>query len=335
MAPDVRFEPPDLTQALHRLLAQIPPGRVTTYGALARALGDVRAAVWVAEHLAVHRHEERCPCHRVVRVSGDLGRFVTGRLSDKSSLLVAEGVPVREGRVALAGVAMEAAEFDSPAPLRALQAWQRRLAEQVVETPLTTPPRWLCGLDVAYPSPDVARGAAVLLDAASLTTVWESSCTASAAFPYIPGYLAVRELPVLLDLWELVLRALGQKLSTTETVCFVDGNGRLHPRRAGVACCFGVLADVPTIGLGKSLLCGTVENGAGASASQTIAGAAAVRDGTETIGAALPGRQGGRPLYVSVGHRLTLREAVQVVRQCTTQHRLPEPLYRADRRSRK
>lgn len=323
MPPRRRFAPPDLAAALDALLRQIPAGRVTTYGELARALGDVRLSAWIGERLLAHPHEGACPCHRVVRSNGAVGLWITGDPAEKTSRLIAEGVAIRGGTVELADVGMAAGEFRTSAPLKRLQELQSEIAAEVRDIAVPWEPRLLCGLDVAYPSSDVAVGAAVLVDAYSGEVVWRQSLRDAARFPYVPGYLAFRELPLLLALWEqAALRA------DSATVCFVDGNGRLHPRRAGVACCFGVLADVPTIGVSKSLLCGRPDETA-----PRIAGKVPIRQGDETLGVLLPGRRGGRPLYLSVGHRLSLTQCVQWTCQARTTHRLPEPLYLADRLS--
>lgn len=252
-----------------------------------------------------------------------MGLWITGDPAEKESRLAAEGVVVQEGAVDLADVGMTAGEFETSAPLARLQELQRQIAAEVRETPLPRRPALLCGLDVAYPAPETAIGAAVLMDADSGEIVWQHTLRDTPRFPYVPGYLAFRELPLLLALWEAVAPR-----ADRSSVCFVDGNGRLHPRRAGVACCFGVLADVPTIGVGKSLLCGRPD-----ATAARIAGEVPIRQEDETLGVMVRGRRGGRPLYVSVGHRVSLAQCVELTQQVRTTHRLPEPLYLADRLS--
>jgi deoxyribonuclease V len=315
---------PDLQRHLDALLRQVPRGRVTTYGELARALGDVRAARWVGESLLNHPHNDRCGCHRVVRSTGEVGLYVTGDAAEKAARLVRDGITVEDQRVNLTS-AMRAGEFDSPAPLRRLVDFQQSVRRRLQLTPLRREPGLLCGLDVAYLPDGTASGAAVLIDAATLETVGEESGRMPAAFPYIPGYLAFRELPLMMMIWRLAAAH-----ASRGVVCFVDGNGMLHPRRAGVASCFGVLADVPTIGIGKSLLCGRVEP-SGPSAAE----APPVVDQGEIVARSLKSRDSSRPIYVSVGNRLTLEDAVRLTRRCLTEHRLPEPIHRADRLSKR
>ena len=201
---------------------------------------------------------------------------------------------------------------------------QSAIASRVQEGPLADAPRMLCGLDVAYLATGQALGAAVALEAKSLETIAEITLAAPAAFPYIPGYLTFRELPVLLALWEQLRTRAGRRM-----VCLGDGNGRLHPRRAGVASVFGVCTGVPTIGVSKSRLCGREVNTPGQPPGERC-----VFDGDDLLGIALQDSATSRPIYVSVGHRITLAEAVEIVRRSRVGHRLPEPTHRADRLSR-
>lgn len=125
-----------------------------------------------------------------------------------------------------------------------------------------------------------------------------------------------------------ITKALNQ-LSKRPDLLLVDGQGLAHPHRFGLACHLGVLADVPTIGVAKSRLIGTyeepgIERGAWSP----------LTDGGETIGAVLRTRRAVRPVFVSVGHRISLRTAIDLVLRCTSQFRLPEPIRAADRLSR-
>jgi deoxyribonuclease V len=135
-------------------------------------------------------------------------------------------------------------------------------------------------------------------------------------FPYAPGYLSFRETPALL--------AALAGLRRRPDLILCDGQGLAHPRRFGLASHLGVLLDVPTIGVAKSRLVGThgpVPEARGAWVP--------LRDGAETIGAVLRTRAGARPVYVSVGHRVSLETAVETVLRCAPRYRLPEPVRRA------
>lgn len=321
---------PDLVGELRELLRQVPTGRVTMYGELARALGDVRAARWIGEFLVrEHGHTTDCPCHRVVRSTGEIGLYVSGNEREKASRLRAEGVAVRNGHVDTR-TALRAAEFVSSSPLTRLSAFQDEVGRRVRMSLLTESPEFLCGLDVAYAEDGTAVGAAVVLSVDRLDLVREFTCRRPAAFPYIPGYLAFRELPVLLDLWTQIASKF-----PSGVLCFVDGNGRLHPRRAGIASCFGLLADVPTIGIGKSLLCGRVTPPTGERANPAVQPGDIVL-GDEVIGRAVrPDDSTGPPVYASVGHRLTLDEVAAWTKEVWRSRRLPEPIWLADRLSKR
>jgi deoxyribonuclease V len=138
-------------------------------------------------------------------------------------------------------------------------------------------------------------------------------------FPYVPGLLSFREVPGLL--------AGLRKLRRPPDLLMCDGQGRAHPRRFGLACHVGVICNLPTIGCAKSRLLGTHEAVAARRGSR-----AALRDGDEIIGEVLRTQNGVKPLYVSVGHRVSPDQARQIVLKCSTRHRLPEPTRLADRR---
>jgi len=111
---------------------------------------------------------------------------------------------------------------------------------------------------------------------------------------------------------------------------FIDGNGYLHPRRAGIASCFGLIADAPTIGVGKSLLCGRVDLH-----EMTAVDRRAVTHDDELIGVALKSRDDSKPVFVSPGHRIDFDGAAGLARRMMRGHRLPEPVHRADRLSKR
>ena len=251
-----------------------------------------------------------------------MGLYIA-EVEEKRARLADEGRLLTSDRANLAG-ALTAADFHSDAPLKALLAWQEQTGRAVDCRPLTDVPQMFCGLDVAYRRDGTAVGAAVLLDAESLEVVAQETVAIPDAFPYIPGYLSVRELPVLTAAWERVA-----KYATEVTVCCVDGHGRLHPRRAGVASAFGVTTGLPSIGIGKSLLCGRPEP-CGDPRRQE----ARILHNGEVVGQAIASRPRRRPVYVSIGHRLSLDEAVRFARGMFTIRRLPLATDLADRLTR-
>ncbi|NLE75756.1 MAG: endonuclease V [Chloroflexi bacterium] len=198
-------------------------------------------------------------------------------------------------------------------------AVQRALAEQVQTGGWPGRVALVAGVDVSVRG-GLARAAVAVLSYPALRLEAWATATRPVEFPYVPGLLAFRELPV-------VLQALAA-LAVEPDLYLCDAQGVAHPRRLGLASHLGVLLDRPTIGCAKSRLCGepagplSLEQG-----SQTpLLG----RDGQE-IGAVVRTRQGVRPLYVSVGHRVALAQAVAFTLSCHGGVRLPEPTRQAHR----
>ncbi len=192
---------------------------------------------------------------------------------------------------------------------------QRELAGQVREAPLAGPPERVAGLDVSVRG-DRVRTAIVVLGLPGLETLDEAVWEGAVAFPYVPGLLSFRELPAILPALE--------RLRVAPDVYMLDGQGRAHPRRFGLACHLGVLLDRPALGVAKSLLVGRCEalpEGRGAEAPLVHRG--------EVVGAAVRTRAGVQPVYVSVGHALTLAEATALTLATATRYRIPEPTRRA------
>ncbi|HEV8000537.1 MAG TPA: endonuclease V [Planctomycetaceae bacterium] len=323
----MQFDVPllDLECELTDLLAQIPRGRVTTYGDLADALGLRAAARWVGEFLRSHPHPEECPCHRVVRKGGELGLYVEGREpAEKSDRLRSEGVPVRDGRIE-GFDEFVFRDFRSTKPLARLIELQQELAQRVQLVPRRDVPRLAAGFDVSYSRDGMATGACAVVESGSGRVVWSTTYRDRPRLPYIPSLLTFRELPMLLALFERSHREFPQL-----DLYFVDGNGILHPRGAGVAACFGVVADVPTIGVAKSLLCGRLQEPAGD--APDFSALLTVND--RVVGAVLIAPSSVRPLYVSPGQKVDVASAARLARAFAFGHRLPEPLYWADRLSR-
>lgn len=204
----------------------------------------------------------------------------------------------------------------TPAAARALQ---EQLRTQVIRGGRLESVHWVAGVDVAFPAQGaVSRGAAVLLRFPQLVPVVGSVAELPTRFPYVPGLLSFRELPALL--------AALAGLPEQPDVILVDGQGIAHPRRFGVACHLGLTLDCPTIGVAKSVLCGTHEDPAPERGGQSPL----IHKG-EVIGTVLRTRERVRPVIVSCGHRVGLPEAVALVQACTRGYRLPEPTRLADR----
>ncbi len=190
---------------------------------------------------------------------------------------------------------------------------QRELAQQVVMRDEMGRVRHVAGVDVGFEGEanKTARAAVVVLRYPSLAPVEVAVARMPVVFPYIPGLLSFREIPV-------VLRAF-DRLKIVPDVVLADGQGRAHPRRLGFASHLGLVTGLPTIGCAKSRLIGSApepRNEAGAWAELTDRG--------EIIGAVLRTRVNCKPLYISVGHRVNLARAIELVLGCCRGYRLPE-----------
>ncbi|MEX0939056.1 MAG: endonuclease V [Pirellulales bacterium] len=314
---------PDLESALVALLGQVPEGKATTHGRLAAALGDRIAARWVGHWVLHHRHTPGCPCHRVVRVDGSCAAYIAGSSDDKLARLAAEGVQITGGRVDLERSGFEA--FRSKRPLVELRSIQQAMVEQYSQQPPTHRLETVAGLDISYVNPRRAVAAYVLLDRGSREVIWTTTLTGEVRFPYVTTYLAFRELPLLWALWEKATES-----GFAADAYLVDGSGILHQRHAGIATCFGVTSDVPTVGVTKKLLCGRLDE------DRLPAGQwCYVREGAQATGAALwPTDKSRKPIYASPGHRMSVDLAAQLTQEMMHGHKLPKPLYWADRLSR-
>lgn len=189
---------------------------------------------------------------------------------------------------------------------------QRLMSSRVIERYEARPIRLVAGVDVGFEEDKtVSRAAAVVLSYPHLRPVEAAIARRRVTFPYIPGLLAYRELPSVLD-------ALAQ-LKSEPDIIIVDGHGRAHPRRFGITCYLGVLLDCVTIGCAKSVLVGAAEE-----PDNRVGAWTPLVDKGEVVGAALRTRVGVKPIYVSIGNKIDLETAINLVGKCTRTYRLPE-----------
>jgi len=189
---------------------------------------------------------------------------------------------------------------------------QRRLARKVVTEDQPGQVRLVAGIDVGFEKNNtVTRAAVVVLSFPELTVYEQRIACRPTSFPYIPGLLSFREVPAVLD-------ALSQ-LECVPDLLLCDGQGLAHPRRFGLACHIAVLTGVASIGVAKTRLIGEYEEPGIEKGSWSP-----LIHGDQIIGAVLRTRTNTRPLFVSVGSRVSLTTAVRYVLDCTTRYRLPE-----------
>jgi len=172
----------------------------------------------------------------------------------------------------------------------------------------------VAGVDVAYVN-GTSIGAVAVLDYDSLKIVESKTALCETRFPYIPTLLSFREIPPTLSSIK--------KLRKQPDVLLVDGQGFAHPFRCGFASHLGLVLGKPTIGVAKSRLIGEAEE------NKVQEDVALLRDKGQVIGAVVATKHDCKPVYVSVGHMISLQTAIKIVKHCTRDNRIPEPTLRA------
>ncbi|AEH44150.1 Deoxyribonuclease V [Thermodesulfatator indicus DSM 15286] len=203
-----------------------------------------------------------------------------------------------------------------PGKLDDLKTLQKNLARQIKLAPLSHLPRLIGGADVSYIEPGYAIGAVVVYDLEKGKVIEETYAVEKVTFPYIPGFLSFREVPV--------LKKAFAKLKIKPEVLLVDGQGILHPRGLGLASHLGLELNIPTIGVAKKPLIGEFElpeDKPGAFCPIFING--------QVKGVVLRTRKGVKPVFVSPGHLIDLESALKVVKASLSGYRIPEPLRKA------
>jgi deoxyribonuclease V len=191
------------------------------------------------------------------------------------------------------------------------RAIQRGLAKKVIKQDcFSKPPKIVAGVDVAY-SGDEAFSAVVLLDFENLELVETSTARSVVAVPYVPSFLFFRE-------GEPMTEAIA-KLNKMADVYLINAHGIAHPERCGCASQFGLTLDIATIGVAGEVLYGEVSESENGRTKY-------VKDGEEIIGAALLSKAVSKPIYVSVGHKVSLKSAIEIIQKTTKGNRMPEPL---------
>ena len=213
--------------------------------------------------------------------------------------------------------------WEMPASIQDAKAMQEALSGQVERTGIVSPDevRWIAGVDASI-SRDGERmiGCICLLSWPRLVLEDVVITTDRVAFPYVPGYLSFREVPVLLKAAE--------RLQVVPDLTMVDGQGIAHPRRLGLASHFGLVTGWRTLGCAKNRLvgeCGEPGNEKGSTSPCMV--------GEEQVATVVRSRTGVKPLWISTGHGIDPDHAVEWVLACTTRYRLPEPVRAAHRQA--
>ncbi len=201
-----------------------------------------------------------------------------------------------------------------PSDARAIQG---NLAVQVVKRDTFTSVSTVCGVDVSFKG-GMASAACVVMNFPELEMLVYSTHSTPVRFPYIPGLLSFREIPPLLHALEI--------LTVEPDLIIADGQGIAHTRALGLASHLGLLLDTPTIGCAKSRLTGSFEEPGEERFDWEY-----LHRGDDIIGAVLRTRRGAKPVFVSIGHRISLHSALYYVSRCCTKYRITEPVRTAHR----
>ncbi|KAA6436700.1 deoxyribonuclease V [Dyadobacter flavalbus] len=194
---------------------------------------------------------------------------------------------------------------------------QKNLREQLNLKPLQSPIRTIAGADISLSlySETVYAGM-VILSFPDLQPVAYSLVKSSTTFPYVPGFLAFREIPSLLKVYE--------QIPVKPDVIMFDGNGIIHTRRMGIASHFGVLTDSVTMGCAKKKLTGQYEDPGENRGEYSL-----LTDKGETIGYVLRSKNNVKPVFISPGHNMSLDDSLNIAMKCINKYRLPEPTRKA------
>lgn len=303
----------NIYQAVYDMVSQIPSGKVSTYGEIAISLGDIRAARAVGRILNSNPKLVKVPCHRVVHSNSDVGGYRLG-VKKKIGLLKDEGIEVRDGKVE-AFSSFLFSDFKTDYPLRKLRKEQKILNKKVILDDTFEKIETVAGVDVAYSDND-AYGACVVFDYETKKIIDEKIVKTKIDFPYISTYLSFREYPVI----EKIMKTLKEK----PTVLMIDGNGILHPFGIGLASHAGVLLNILTIGVAKTLLCGKPEF-----TPEKEGDFSRIIYKNKTIGFCLKSSKNAKPVFVSPGQKVSFETSLEVVKRFC-KYRIPEPIRMAD-----
>lgn len=275
------FENYDLYSYFYGLVSQIPKGKVSTYGSLAEALGDPISARACGYMLSINEHPDTIPCYRVVKSTGEVWKYTHPLgTEEKIRRLNADGISIKNGSI-------DNFEdyffnpFNTIYPLKKMQEEQNLLSNYVVlEDDFNSD--LIGAIDVSY---DDFNGYAAFVsqnggDIDIATTVLP------VRFPYIPSYLAYRE-----------FRFISKLCKGFKGTLLVDASGYLHPRKIGLASFAGLILDVPTIGVSKSILTGKVSGNW-------------IMNENNRAGYII-----NKKTIVSAGHRVSLDSSIKLVRK--------------------
>ncbi len=290
------------------LVRQIPDRKISSYGEVAKALGDIIASRAVGRMMNQNPNADNMPCFKIVHSDGRIGGFGLG-INDKIRRLDEDNVSVDDGKI----IDFESflfKDFKTNFPLKILRNEQIELSKKVILKDDFSKLGTIAGIDVSYPKSEFenAKGACVVMDYKTKDIIEEITISAKTEFPYISTYLAYRELPI--------IKKLVNNLKTKPTIFMFDGNGILHPYSFGLASHAGVDLDVPSIGVAKRLLYGNVIN------------REVFINGKKRGYIFFSSTKIKNPIYISPGNRVSFETSLKIVKHFC-RYKIPEPLRRA------
>ncbi len=300
----------NLFEYTYDLVRQIPPQRLSTYGAIANALGDARAARAVGRMMNQNPDADTMPCFKIVYSDGSLGGFGLG-IEDKIRRITQDGITVNHGKIQDFNTIFFN-QFQTIYPLKKLQEEQNQMQQQVSTIDdITKPINIVGGIDVAYQKNEFEDACAcyIGIDLNTFEIVETQHAYATTYFPYIPSYLTYREYPVIQEVIK--------KIKKTPSILMIDGNGLLHPRNCGIACYVGLKHNIPTIGVAKRRLLGQIKGDK-------------ILIDCKVCAQSLISGKARTPIFISPGHKISLETSYTITKKlCHYKH--PEPLRLAHR----
>ena len=301
----------NLYQYTYDLVSQIPPGKISTYGAVAKALGDIRASRAVGRMMNQNPNPDTMPCYKIVYSDGGIGGFKPG-VKDKIDRLKKDNIQVKNGKI-INFENVLFTDFNTTYPLKKCRKKQLKLRNKLIiqdqfnESGISM----IAGFDVAYPKNDFKKAciACIIIDYKTKEIIETKTLFLHTHFPYIPTYLTFRETPFIQQIY--------QKLDHDPSVLMFDGNGILHPFMFGLASHAGILLEKPSIGIAKSLLCGSLGKDCMVKYKNKILGKALYAH-----------KQVKKPIYVSPGHLISLSTAYTITSTLST-YKHPRPVRQA------
>jgi len=298
----------NLFEYTYDLVRQIPSGKISSYGAVATALGDIHASRAVGRMMNQNPDPDDMPCYKIVHTDGRLGGFGRGT-NDKIRRLKQDNIQVSDGEI-IDFDKVFFKDYQTEYPLKKLRQKQIELSKKIILKDDFKNIKTVAGIDVAYPKDEFkeACGACIVMDYKTKEIIEEQTVMCKTSFPYISTYLTFREYPV--------IEKLVKHLKSKPSVFMFDGNGILHPYNMGLASHAGVTLNVPSIGVAKSLLYGNIENNI------------VKINGKKSGYALISSKQAKKPIYVSPGHRISFETSVKIVKNFC-KYKIPEPLRKA------